>query len=192
MLARGDRDGADDLLKLMLAASQQDETALMNAAMAGYYLKDFPATVAAFEKAPNLEKHYKMGESLHIAFDGSIAAAYAYTQLQQTDRADELVRQIEAMLEKEMKGKTRIHPSIWYRKALLQAIGGNQQMALVNLQRAVDEGWSERWRPYVEPCLEMVLDNGNFQSMMAGLQARTNLMREQLAFEESFRDSWRG
>ena len=32
----------------------------------------------------------------------------------------------------------------------------------------------------------------DFQSMMAGLAARMNLMREQLAFDDSFGEGWSG
>ncbi|MDP7359763.1 MAG: tetratricopeptide repeat protein [Pseudomonadales bacterium] len=192
LLARGDRDGAVDMLKPMLATSPQDETALMNASLAGYYLGDFTAAIAAFEKVPFRKQPTNKWESTDTVIEAALGAAYAYAQLEQQDKAAELLRQIDAMLAEKMKGKTRIHPDTWYRKALLLAIEGDQQMALVNLQRAVDEGWSQHWRPFVEPSLAEMLQNDIFKSMMAGLQARMNLMREQLAFEESFRDSWRG
>ncbi len=192
LMARGDRDGAVELLKPILAAPQQDGAAFMNASLAGYYLGDFSTAIAAYEKAPYPMQTPKVWQSMDTVIDASIGAAYAYTQLQQSDRASEALGQVDAMLEEKMRGKTRIHPDTWYRKALVLAIQGDRQMALVNLQRAVDEGWSHHWRPFVEPCLVDVLPNSNFKSMMAGLQARMNLMREQLAFEESFRDRWRG
>jgi len=192
LLARGDRVGAENMTKPMLTASRLNKTAFMNATLAGYHLNDFPAAVAAFEKASKLEKQHMMGEDMDTTIDASIAAAYAYTRLDQSNKAEEVLQQVSGMLDKEMSGRTRIHPDNWYRKAMVLAIQGNQQMALVNLQRAVDEGWSQHWRPFEEPCLVDVLENDNFISMMAGLEARMNLMREQLAFEESFRDSWRG
>jgi hypothetical protein len=54
------------------------------------------------------------------------------------------------------------------------------------LQRAVDEGWRQHWRPTVEPSLSSLWEDGDFRAMMAGLQTRMDVMRRQIDAEEEF------
>ena len=64
-------------------------------------------------------------------------------------------------------------------------------MALIHLQRAVDEGWRQYWRPNVEPALEDLVKEPAFAAMMQGLATRMQLIREQIEFDEAFDKDWK-
>ncbi len=65
-------------------------------------------------------------------------------------------------------------------------------MALIHTQRAIDEGWRQYWRPGAEPILAEIYIGDAFQAMMAGLQTRMSIMREQLTMADSFTEDWPG
>ena len=73
----------------------------------------------------------------------------------------------------------------------MQAIRGQDDLALMYLERAMDEGWRQHWRPGVEPCFAGLLDNPQFVAMMDNLSSRMDLMREQIAFDAAFDSGWR-
>lgn len=192
-VARGEQEKAEAILKSMMEVSGNDAGLFYDASYAAFLLGDFPATARYFEAAQKLETDSDMMGWMHYRkTDASIGAAFAYKQLNQNEKATALLERVSSNLDSLIKTSVRLDPETWYRKAEIDAIQGNQQMSLVHLQRAVDHGWRQHWRPFIDPALASVLDNLNFQSMMAGLEARMNLMREQLAFEESFRDNWQG
>jgi len=83
-----------------------------------------------------------------------------------------------------------VDPEDWYRKALVAAIKGEDQMALIHMQSAVDEGWREYWRPQFEPALVRLISQKPFQAMMAGLETRLNIIREQFEMEAQFATGW--
>jgi len=68
---------------------------------------------------------------------------------------------------------------------------GENNLALIHLQRAVDEGWREHWRPMVEPVMAGLVKEPAFDAMMQGLTTRMDLIREQIAFDESFESDWK-
>jgi hypothetical protein len=63
---------------------------------------------------------------------------------------------------------------------------GHNQLALINMQRAINEGWRKYWLPRVDPAFAALVAERELSTMMAGLETQMALMREQLAFEESF------
>lgn len=63
-------------------------------------------------------------------------------------------------------------------------------MALCHLQRAVDEGWREFWRTGHDPAMEQIVKHKSFQTMMAGLENRLSIIREQFAIETEFDGGW--
>ncbi len=65
-------------------------------------------------------------------------------------------------------------------------------MALVHMQRAVDEGWRQHWRPGVEPILAKLNQQKSFMAMMAGLETRMAIMREQHTLAAAFDSDWAG
>jgi hypothetical protein len=124
--------------------------------------------------------------------EAALAAAYAYKHIGDEANKLELLGKINAQFENMQAEGIRIRPESWYQMALLSAIEDNDQMALVNLQRAIDEGWRQSWRPPVEPILKELIAGKNFQSMLAGLETRMSIMREQLTLAASFESDWPG
>ncbi|MFT5520396.1 MAG: hypothetical protein ACI9IA_000989, partial [Enterobacterales bacterium] len=120
-----------------------------------------------------------------------IMASYAYQQLEQLDKSNELLRLIKLEQDNIITSDVRVTANLWYEKSLVQAIEGDHQLALITLQRAIDEGWTQPLRTKEEPILKALKDDINFKSMMAGLETRMNLMREQLVVEESFSNHWK-
>jgi|TARA_B100001964_G_C14077383_1_gene528638 hypothetical protein len=108
-----------------------------------------------------------------------------------TERKDRVIADVSAKLTK-IQASGKVDPEIWYQQALLSSIEDNGQMALIHLQRAIDEGWRQHWRPGFEPIFKDLITEKNFQSMMAGLETRMDIMREQLVLAASFDSDWSG
>ena len=85
-----------------------------------------------------------------------------------------------------MTSGERIFPYNWYLQSLVHAIDGDNRMALITLQRAIDEGWTQPLRIKEEPILQTMKQDTNFKAMVAGLETKISLMRERLTFEERF------
>ena len=79
-----------------------------------------------------------------------------------------------------------ISPELRFIRAEVAEMNGDTRLALIHLQRAVDEGWRQHWRPAFEPVLSNLILNQGFIAMMSGLENRINLMRESLRLDEAF------
>ena len=115
-----------------------------------------------------------------------LGAVYAYQQLGQMEAGGALLNAAKVKLDAVVAGAARADPSVWYRQALANQLAGQQQMALMSLQRGIDEGWVAFWQPPIEPILQDMAAQPEFQAMMGGLQTRINLSRGQYALEQSF------
>jgi len=192
LLAEGKRDEARE--KLLQFKSTDNPTAqdYYNAVVANYWLQDFPETIEQYELAEELNAKNDKSSMNFKHMDVYIYTAFAYQQLEQLDKARTLMQQIIAEQDRVTTSGGRVTAELWYQKSLLQAIEGEHQMSLITLQRAIDEGWSQPLKTMEEPILQSLKSDENFKAMMAGLETRMTLMREQLAFEESFSSHWRG
>ena len=56
-------------------------------------------------------------------------------------------------------------------------------MAVISIQRAIDEGWTASWRLRFDPILQAMHGEEDLKAVIAGLETRLSLMREQLARE---------
>lgn len=191
-LASADRiDEAYPLLqaKVDRAASGSSRRILSDAAYAAYYLGNFDMLISVYERLPDDIDPHAMDPGLHL--NTAIAAAYAYDLAGETVKRDQAINTAETFLE------TTTLPQdfgfdIWYERALLTIVKGDRQRALIHLQRAIDEGWRQHWRTRVEPIIDDLRDDESFQSMMAGLETRMDIMREQLTLADAFDSSWSG
>jgi TolB-like protein/tetratricopeptide (TPR) repeat protein len=191
-IARGDKEQAEMILRPMLEVSDKSPESFYDAAYAAFLLGDYQVTTRHFESGQDIEASNGMISTHFRKTDAAIGAAFAYKELGRVEESRALLTKVDEKLDAMIAKSLRLDPETWYRKAEVYATLGNNQMSLVYLQRAVDEGWRQHWRPFIDPSLSTILENVNFKSMMAGLETRMNLMREQLAFEESFRDQWQG
>ena len=189
LTARGNQTGANQLLLPLLESAGPSVDAYLNAVSAGYFLLEHQAAISAWEKAQALEpveEQLKTKRMMVPNLEASIAAAYAYAETGQRTKSVAVLAGLESWLDGQMAEQVRVNPQLWFVKAQVSAIKGESSLALIHLQRAIDEGWRQHWRPGVEPCFAQLRDLPTFQSMMAGLVARMSLMREQLEFESEF------
>lgn len=194
LTARGDQAAANMHLRKMLDVSKPDIAATSNATVAAYFLADPQLTIESWEQGRSLQaasvsKEVQQAEgswTIDHNLDAPIAAAYAYAHVGRDADAAALLTKFEAWLDKKMSSQPKVSPELWYVKAQIMAIRGESNLALMHLQRAIDVGWRQHWRPYVEPCLAGLLELETFQSMMAGLAARMQLMGDQLEFDGLF------
>jgi len=188
-VARGERPKADAMLAPMLEREAITVGDYLNRTRAGYFMGEYDTTIAAYEQAETMAASdaelSQMGAPV-----AAIAAAYAYQKLGRGEDAAPLLDRLEAEIQQEIDENLRVDPFAWFNAAQVSAIKGETSMALIHLQRAVDEGWRQHWLPYVEPSLEELVKEPAFEAMMQGLVTRMELMREQIAFDESFDDDW--
>ena len=103
-----------------------------------------------------------------------------------TNQAEKLLTAAETSLKKNIEDSTRHWPEDWYMLAQISTVRGQQRQALIHLQRAVDEGWREHWRPAVDPMMRELNSDPTFQVMMAGLENRLAIIRDQFLMEAEF------
>ena len=138
-------------------------------------------------------------------FNGQTKSPLDFNSLDQTDRSTDAkaaviyamkktghpgfqqhLESLSAAIEKIVAEGGRIYPEHRFIRALLAELSGDSRLALIHLQRAVDEGWRQHWRPAFEPALTNLVEDQGFIAMMSGLENRMNLMREELKLDEAF------
>ncbi|MBQ60632.1 MAG: hypothetical protein CMQ19_01010 [Gammaproteobacteria bacterium] len=123
--------------------------------------------------------------------EAALASAYAYKKTGDHEKMERALADIESKLAQKQESG-RIDSEIWHMQALLATIKDDRQMTFIHLQRAVDEGWRQHWRPGFEPIFKDLVNEKSFQSMMAGLETRMDIMRDQLALAAAFDSDWAG
>lgn len=195
LAARGDQAGAEVQMRKMLDISTSSFAAFSNATTAAYFLGETQLAIDAWERGQQLrgnENHSSDMQSdddlwmVEGNLEVPIAAAYSYAQAGRQADADAVLTKLESWVDKQMSTRARANPGLWYVKAQIMAIRGESDLALLHLQRAVNEGWRQHWRPFSEPCLTDLLELETFKAMMAGLAARMQLMGKQLEFDSLF------
>lgn len=181
-------DKTREVLQRIAKPAGEYEAAYLVAAYASYLLEDAKGAVQDWETS----KKFSDDDMDHVNFGpvvydlARIAAAWGYQRTGRTRQANELLAAISKSLDEAVKKGGDSDPDLWYRYALVKALTGQPQMALIDLQRAVDEGWRDYWQPPLEPSLKGLIQDTEFQAMMAGVETRMNLIREQMGFDKSF------
>ncbi len=191
-VAEGGRADAETIMTRLIDEDSQDSVELLNAAHAGYFLGRDEEARRAWERLETIRPAMQNEDFDGTLLEAKAGMAFVYQRLGDADRARRLIEALRADLNAAHAGDGRVHPGIWYTQALLYAIEGNNQRALIELQRAVDEGWRQHWRPAVEPAMAELVTEPAFDAMMRGLTTRMDLIREQIAFDASFEGDWQG
>jgi hypothetical protein len=193
LVAAGDMPAAMPMLRDMVqSATGDDPASLRNATRAAYFLEDHAAAAATYERLETLPA--KATQHLHDEIDRlevQVAVAFAYQRLGRGADADRLLREAEAKITQRLTRSPLISPNVYFVLAQISALKGEPGRALIHLQRAVDEGWRQHWRPLAEPSLAALVKDPAFDAMMKGLSTRMELIRERIAFDESFDRGWR-
>ncbi|XOV89897.1 MAG: tetratricopeptide repeat protein [Pseudomonadota bacterium] len=188
LVMQGDLMGARGVLaKITEQLSSNGGPAAAIAAFTAYMAGEFAEAAAIWDRVGmNVQEKVISNEvdvgMLNIA---RIGAAYSYLQTGQADKAKQQLALAEDRIREDM-ARGYHEAEVWYRLATIAAIRGETQMALINLQRAIDEGWADFWLPRVEPAFANLINEPQLASMLAGVETRIALIRDQLAFEESF------
>jgi TolB-like protein/cytochrome c-type biogenesis protein CcmH/NrfG len=183
-----DLEGSNRLLSKIAADPRKDLEATFNSIFANYYLdnretmvRDYESALASGEVFAK-EDEYANGFQLQV----KIAVADQMNAEGLTNQAEKLLSAAETSLKKNIEDSKRHWPEDWYMLAQISAIRGQQRQALIQLQRAVDEGWREHWRPTVDPMMKALNSDPTFQVMMAGLENRLAIIRDQFLMEAEF------
>ncbi|HIG40622.1 MAG: tetratricopeptide repeat protein [bacterium] len=163
-------------------------------ALAAYFNGDYDITVAAFEQASNFAMDHmgRDGWDAALKLDAQIAAAYAYKEMGQQQKSLKTTAAVEQILDLQLEKGGLVDPAAWYRRATVAAIRGKDQAALISLQRAIDEGWREHWKPGFDPAMQGLMSKRPFQAMLAGLETRMDIIREQFEMDAQFATGWPG
>jgi hypothetical protein len=179
----------------MLDVTKADFAAYSNAAIAAYFLAEPQLAIDAWEQGQRLQAETRRpiamvpGDETRMFepnLEASIAVAYAYLQVGRQADSEAVLTELDSWLVKQIGAQARVRPDLWYVKAQVMSIRGESSLALLHLQRAIDEGWRQHWRPFIEPSFVDLLELETFKSMMAGLAARMQLMGDQLEFDGLF------
>lgn len=148
-----------------------------------YYQGKYSVAAQAFERVRHRDQNtedafYRMG-------GGRIAArlAFAYAQLEMTDKQNELITGLEQYLEKN-KEKTVNQSSYYYSMALIRTIQGKAIEAFYYLQGAVDVGYVQIWEAEIEPIFAPIKGDIQFTLMTGSVKERLANMRTRMNEEE--------
>jgi TolB-like protein/Flp pilus assembly protein TadD len=106
--------------------------------------------------------------------------ALAYRQRGDVDRGQALLDELTAFLDAPLEPDQRLLPDLWYTRAGAHLLEDEPRLALLALQRAADEGWTEHWRLALDPVMSELRDAPEFDGIVTGLRTRLALIGEQL------------
>ncbi|MFT5100278.1 MAG: TolB-like protein/cytochrome c-type biogenesis protein CcmH/NrfG [Planctomycetaceae bacterium] len=187
-VAANDLEGSDRLLDKIAADPSKGLEASFNSIFANYYLDNRETMVRDYESTlASGEIFAKQDEYTHeFELQVKIAVADQMKAEGLANQSEELLSAAETSLKKNIEDSKRHWPEDWYMLAQISAVRGQQRQALIQLQRAVDEGWREHWRPAVDPMMSELKSDQTFQVMMAGLENRLAIIRDQFQMEAEF------
>tara|TARA_R110002072_G_scaffold1369_6_gene11250 strand:- start:5982 stop:8225 length:2244 start_codon:yes stop_codon:yes gene_type:complete len=183
-----DSQGVTDLLRKIEQTHGGDLETEYDRLLARYYLGDRKNLVRDYDVALASGKTFTHQDEYIKEFLPEVQIVVA-SQLEsegESARANELLASAEATLRENLDNPSRHWPEDWYGMARIYAVRGQQQQALIHLQRAVDEGWREHWRPGFDPIMQTYESNPVFVTMMAGLENRLTIIRDQFEMEAEF------
>jgi len=184
---QGDLDQVQQALQRMVQPSEPDYERSLIASYAAYLMGNPQTAIDYWRQAQKLgEQHPQKMRPVDLQQFARLGAIHAYQQLGQVELATDLLVALKADLDEAVASAVRANPDVWYRHALANQLAGQQRPALISLQRAIDEGWVAFWQARIEPILQPVSVEPDFQAMMAGLQTRIHLSRGQYELEQSF------
>ena len=187
-LAAGENEIARQMLFDIRTKESDDLEDDLNKLLANYYLGERDSMVVDYLDAMNSGR--VIAEDDSYAGDLRIRVYIAVADQMMTEgdqaRAEDLLVKAEDMLNEKLSNPNRYWPDDRYHLARIAAVRGQDQLALILLQRAVDQGWREYWRPINDPAMQNIQADRFFLTMMAGLENRLAIIRDQLELEAEF------
>lgn len=166
------------LKRLKYGPAEQIYQTMADAEIA-YYLGDHALAVTKYEMIRTTE--LESPEAFFNFSKGRSAAhlAHAYSQSGQHQKAETLLREFRAFLEKTGQ-ENRANAGNYYNRALVHAMLNNTNEAINHLQAAIDSGWFMLWQAEIEPIFSGLAQEPRFKQMMGGVAARLTYMRNRM------------
>jgi tetratricopeptide (TPR) repeat protein len=187
-VAGGDMEKVDALLNEIKQPRTGDLEDDYDRILANYYQGNGAALLADYRKAEQSgraitnDDEYAAGLRVRVW----IAVANQLYASGETEEGEVLLARAQEAMQKRLADPGRFWAEDRYYLARIHAIRGEDQLALIQLQRAVDEGWREHWRPSMDPAMANLQSERFFTTMMAGLESRLAIIRDQLRLEAEF------
>ena len=126
-------------------------------------------------------------DSIYHLANGQIAIhlAYAYQQLEQFDKANEVLNNFENYLQKSTSKKAN-NSSFYFNMMTINTLKGNDGQALSYFQSAIDTGWVETWRVDLDPFFVDIKKSQRFKQMLGGVIAKLENMKANSDTDASF------
>ena len=128
--------------------------------------------------------------TMEVEPPAKIAVAYAYKKLGRFEESSEILAEVEISLDKDVQGDGDSSASNWYLKVQVAALRNDQAKVRQFMQKAIDEGWRDFWLAGLDPLMQDFRADTAIQSMLAGLQTRMSIIREQSEAEAQFASRW--
>jgi tetratricopeptide (TPR) repeat protein len=186
-------DKIEEARKLMSAkvervSGESSDVAIEDATVASAFLRDLDGTISFYEELDGeLDKSHFNNSS---RIDAAMAAAYSYGLTGRMEQRDALLDRIEVIIEEFTSENPGSFSGLWVLRSQIATLRGETTMALVHLQRAIDEGFRNSLPLTYAPVFDSIRDESTFMSIMSSLEQRRAMMREQLRMAESFDSDW--
>ena len=183
--SKGDTEQALALLEQVAFDDSRTDMSLYVAGEVAFYRQSYQQAIAAYEQLQlnNQNSEYYF---YHLV-DGQavLHLSYAYQQLEQTAKAQQLLENFEQYL-LALIGKNSNKPDIFYNMTLVKILQNDDAQALNFFQSAIDAGWVQAWKVGVEPILSQISKTQRFSQMLGGVQARLENMKSRVKEQRSF------
>ena len=184
-LVKGEHD--DAMVYLDKAESEQNNIGmgLMIRGEKAFYKGDYAQAINLYLE---LQEKDKGEEGFFYMLENGRAAlhlAYAYQQLDATDKANEIIEKFEQYT---LSSKTTQsnNPSFYMNMAQIKALKNNKEEAFYYLQGAIDVGWVRVWEAEFDPAFALLRHDTQFAQMMGGVKARLATMRNRMHDNDDF------
>jgi len=183
--AQGEKQKAISYLEQVNLKEHDMEMNSLIPAEIAFYKSNYTKAINAYESL-FAEKNGTSKSFFHMA-EGQAALhlAFAYLEVEQNAKANELIRNFESYLQ-ESASKKASSPKFYYQMAMIKVLQKNNDEAFNYLQGAIDAGWVQAWRGSYEPIFETIRVNDRFSKMIGGVEAKLENMRTRMTGQNDF------
>jgi len=139
-----------------------------------FYKKNYSETVNLLTQIiddKSINSFYRLSEG-----QAAIHLSFAYQQLEQFDKAEQLLKNFEQYLQNSVSKKAN-SASFYYNMMAINALKEQEAQAINYLQGAIDSGWVETWRVDFEPIFIKLKESPRFGQMIGGVIAKLENMK---------------
>ena len=170
-LLRGDEDKAAAEVRAIEAALAGSRAQLLPSAHLALHRGDLNTAKQKYERIVNQwQGHMEGGPPLPLA--------YVYTKLGETARAEAILREREVWARQKIRRED--NPSAYETLTQIYAIRGDKSEALRWLRQAVARGWVDYRQARIDPLLESLRGDREFERILSEMEAKVGSMRQRV------------